>query len=60
MTELEEELLRALSRCSALIDQMSPFIGRMALPDYSLFNAAPIEARTVIAKAERQKLPDKK
>lgn len=45
------EILAALPRCLALIEDMSRFIGVMSLKDYALFNEAPIEGRAALAKA---------
>lgn len=45
------ELLAVLPRCLALIEDMSRFVGGMALKDYALFNEAPIEARRALRKA---------
>lgn len=46
------ELRDALAQCLSLIDDMSRFVGQMALRDYLLLNEAPINARTALAKAE--------
>jgi hypothetical protein len=45
------EMALALRDCLKLIEDMSRFIGVMALKDYALFNEAPIKARAALAKA---------
>lgn len=45
------EVAAALTDCLALIEDMSRFIGVMALKDYALFNEAPIKARSALRKA---------
>lgn len=44
------EMTVALADCLRLIDDMSRFIGVMALKDYALFNEAPIKARRALRK----------
>ena len=44
--------LEALKACLTLIDQMSNYVGQMALPDYKLFNEAPILASKAIKELE--------
>jgi hypothetical protein len=45
------DLLEAAEAAEKLIDDMSRFVGQMALKDYALFNEAPILLRGAIAKA---------
>lgn len=53
MSERDEhqEAIAALKLCLRLIDDMAPFVSYMALPDYALFNEAPIAARRVLERA---------
>lgn len=44
--------LEALKACLTLIDQMSNYVGQMALPDYKLFNEDPILAAKAIKELE--------
>ena len=50
--EISEETLEtvgaALHDCVILITEMSKYVGKMALPDYKLFNEAPIDANAAI------------
>lgn len=46
------DLLEACKYLLALVDDMSRFVGQMALHDYALFNEAPIRAVEAINKAE--------
>lgn len=45
------EMSAALADCITLIEDMSRFIGSMALKDYALFNEAPIRGRAALRKA---------
>ncbi len=44
----------ALVKCLALIDDMSRFVGSMALKDYALFNEAPALARLLTREPETE------
>ena len=44
----EQELEAALRDCLALIDDMTRFVGGMALKDYRLLVEAPINARRLL------------
>ncbi len=48
MTEKEKQAVDALQDCLKLIEDMSRFVGNMALRDYKLFNDAPIKAQSAI------------
>lgn len=45
------QMFTALQECILLIEDMSRFIGTMALQDYQRFNEAPIRARAALKKA---------
>lgn len=45
------ELFEACGLQFKLIKEMSKYVGKMALPDYALFNNAPIKASLAIKKA---------
>lgn len=48
-------MYEALGKCLTLMDQMSAYIGVMALPDYALFNDAPMEARAILGRIDNGK-----
>lgn len=50
ITEQErDQAVQALRDCVTLIDDMSRFVGQMALKNYGLFNTAPSDANRAIA-----------
>ena len=49
-----DDLVAALVDCRRLIEHMAEYVGQMALPDYALFNEAPIKADAALKKAGAQ------